>query len=159
MFRRSILSLALALGLACSGSTGMPAVGAGLTDVVSQGLMAQMGGMDSMSSLAHDFLKTSAEDGRLSGLLGDTLSDSGSRDALQSGLSNQLCSMLGGGCAASLTEEQIAAGAQKVNPEQAAALNDNLDRSLSEMSLSSALKDAVSKAIAPKLPGVIGALL
>jgi hypothetical protein len=158
MLRRSLASLGFAVCLACAGSGG-PDVAAGLTSVVSQGLMAQMGGMGSMSSLAGSFLKSSAEDGRLSGLLGDKLSDAGSRDALQLGLSNQLCSMLGGGCAASVSEEQIAAGAEKVTPEQAAALNDNLGRSLGEMNLSSTLKDAVSNAVAPKLPGIIGALL
>jgi hypothetical protein len=158
MVRTPLLALALALNLACSG-TGGSSIGSVVADVAAQNLWGQIGGADATSSLARNYLTSLAEDGRVSGLVGDTLSDSGSRDAIQLKLSDQLCSMLGGGCAPSLTEEQIAKGAERLTPEQTQAVDDNLGRSLSETGLSSTLQDAVSKAIAPKLPGIVGALL
>jgi hypothetical protein len=159
MVPRALSSLAFVIWmcLACSGTGSSMA--SGLADVAAQGLMNQVGGMDSMASLARNFLSYSAEDPRLTSVMGDTLADSGGRDAMQLRLSDQLCSMLGGGCEPAVTDEQIAAGASRLTPEQSAAVNDNLGRSLSELNLSSTVKDAVTKAIAPKLPGVFGALL
>ena len=140
-------SLALSMILGCSGSSGV-------TGMAAQGLMSQMGGTGSMSKLAGSFLQTSAADSRLSGLM-----DAGDVDAMQPKLSNQLCSMLGGGCKAPVSEDQIAKGAQKLTPTQAEAVNDNFSQSLGGMNFSSALQSAVKNAVAPKLPGIIGALL
>jgi hypothetical protein len=141
----SLATLAMLLG--CSGSSGV-------TGMAAQGLMSQMGGMGSMSKLAGSFLQTSAVDSRLSGLM-----DAGDVDAMQPKLSNQLCSMLGGGCDAEVSEDEIAKGAQKLTPAQSEAVTDNFSKSLGGMNISSALQGAVSKAVAPKLPGIIGALL
>jgi hypothetical protein len=138
--------LALLLILGCSTSS--------LTNMAAQSLMGQMGGMGSMSSLAGNVLKSSVGDSRLSGLMGGL-----DMKAVQPTLSNQLCSMLGGGCAAPLSESQIAAGAEKLTPTQADAVKENFGTSLGGMSLSSSLQSAVSSAISPKLPGIIGALL
>jgi hypothetical protein len=146
MLRKSLLFLASSMILACSTST--------VANVAAQGLMGQMGGMGSMSSLAGNFLKSSASDSRLSGLMSP--SDVGT---MQPKLESQLCSMLGGGCAAPLTEDQIQAGASKLTPTQADAVKDNFGSSLGGMNLSSSVQGAVQKAIAPKLPGIIGALL
>jgi hypothetical protein len=143
-----IASLVLWLTLGCSSS------GGGLTGMATQGLMDQLGGMGSMSKLAETFLQTSAADSRLSGLMGQ-----GDVEEMQPKLSNQLCSMLGGGCAAPVSEDQIAKGAQKLTPMQAEAVKENFGSSLGGMNFSSSLQNAVKQAVSPKLPGVIGALL
>lgn len=139
--------LAVSLVLGCSGSGGVAGMAA-------QGLMGQVGGKDSVSKLAGSFLESSAKDSRLSGLL-----SSSKVDAMKPKLSNQLCSMLGGGCTAPVSEGEIAKGAEKLTPTQAGAVKDNFGSSLGGMNLSPALQSAVSKAVAPKLPGIIGALL
>ena len=146
MRRNSLASLASSLALGCSGSSG-------LADVAAQSLMGQMGGMDSMSNLAGSILESSLGDIRLSSLADSNV------EQMTPELSNQLCSMLGGGCAAPLSEEEIAQGAEKLTPAQADAVKQNLGTSLGGMNLSSTLQGAVSKALAPKLPGIIGALL
>ena len=125
-----------------------------LTSMASKSLFNEMGGMDSMSKLSNGLLSSSARDGRLSGLMGKA-----DVAKVQPKLSNQLCSMLGGGCAAPLTEQQIADGAKRVTPEQSKALTENLGSSLGRMDLPSALTDSVKKAVAPKLGGIMGALL
>lgn len=140
-------SLVFSMVLGCSGSGGVAGMAA-------QGLMGQVGGMDSVSKLAGGFLDSSAKDSRLSGLL-----SSSKVDAMKPKLSNQLCSMLGGGCAAPVSEDQIAKGAEKLTPTQTDAVKENFGSSLGGMNLSSTVQSAVSKAVAPKLPGVIGALL
>jgi hypothetical protein len=146
MLRKSLLLLASSAILACSTST--------VANVAAQGLMGQMGGMSSMSSLAKGFLESSASDSRLAGLMSP-----GDVGAMQPKLQDQMCSMLGGGCAAPLSDEQIQAGASKLTPTQADAVKDNFGSSLGGMNLSSSVQSAVSRAIAPKLPGIIGALL
>jgi hypothetical protein len=80
-------------------------------------------------------------------------------DSLTPKLSNQLCSMLGGGCKAPLSESEIASGAKKVTPSQSTALKENFAKSLGGMDLSSSVKGAVSNAVSSKLPGIVGALL
>ena len=145
--RYGFASLALSMILGCSGS-------GGVTGMAAQGLMSQMGGMGSMSKLAGSFLQTSAADSRLSGLM-----DAGDVDAMQPKLSTQLCSMLGGGCKAPVSEDEIAKGAQKLTPAQSDAVKEDFGKSLGGMNFSSALQSAVTSAVAPKLPGIIGALL
>jgi hypothetical protein len=147
MRRHWFALLALSVTLGCSSSGGM-------TGAAAQGLMGQMGGMGSMSSLAGNFLKSSAQDSRLAGLMGGR-----DVDTMQPKLQNQLCSMLGGGCAAPLSEDQISRGAERLTPAQSEAVKENFGDSLGGMNLSSTLQSAVSKAVAPKLPGIIGALL
>ena len=140
MRRYWFVSLAFSMVLGCSSS-------GGVTSMAAQGLMGQVGGMDSVSKLAGGFLDSSAKDSRLSGLLGKS-----DADAMKPKLSNQLCSMLGGGCAAPVSEDQIAKGAEKLTPTQSEAVKDNFGSSLGGMNLSPTLQSAVSKAIAPKLP-------
>jgi hypothetical protein len=146
-FAYGFASLVFSMVLGCSSSGGVAGMAA-------QGLMGQVGGMDSVSKLAGSFLESSAGDSRLSGLLGG-----GKADAMKPKLSNQLCSMLGGGCAAPVSESEIAKGAEKLSPAQADAVKENFGSSLGGTGLSSSLQSAVSKAVAPKLPGIIGALL
>ena len=147
MFRNGFAALAFSLLLGCSSSGSLPSVAA-------QGLMSQVGGMDSVSRLAGSLLGSLQADSRLSALLAGH--DTG---AMQPTLANQLCSMLGGGCAAPLSQEQIATGAKKLTSAQANAVKEKFASSLGALNLSSMLQSAVSNTIAPKLPGIIGALL
>jgi hypothetical protein len=80
-------------------------------------------------------------------------------DAMSPKLTNQLCSMLGGGCAAPLSESQIAQGAARLTPTQADAVKENLGTSLGALNVAPAVAGSISKAVAPKLPGILGALL
>jgi hypothetical protein len=146
-FGFGVASLVFSIVLGCGGSSGVAGMAA-------PGLMGQVGGMDSVSKLAGSFLESSAGDSRLSGLLGG-----GKTDAMKPKLSNQLCSILGGGCEAPVSESEIAKGAEKLTPTQADAVKENFGSSLGGMNLSSSVQSAVSKAVAPKLPGIIGALL
>jgi hypothetical protein len=67
--------------------------------------------------------------------------------------------MLGGGCTAPVSENEVAKGAEKLTPTQTDAVKENFGSSLGGMNLSPTLQSAVSKAITPELPGIIGALL
>jgi len=117
-------------------------------------LLQMMGGMDVVQKLAGSFLKSSMSDPRLSGLLGKA--DAG---ALTPKLTDQMCSMLSGPCKAPLTNEQITAGASKVDSTQTKALGENFSSSLDSVTSNPLIKEGVSKAIAPKLGGIVGALL
>jgi hypothetical protein len=58
-----------------------------------------------------------------------------------------------------VSEDEIAKGAEKLTPAQAEAVQDNFGQSLGGMNFSSALQSAVTQAVSPRLPGIIGALL
>ena len=117
-------------------------------------LFQMMGGMDAVKKLSGEFLQSAAKDPRLSELLGkaDTA-------ALAPKLSDQMCSLLGGGCKAPLTDQQIAAGESKLDANQTKALSDTFSSSLGSVTSNPLAKQGVSKAIAPKLGGIVGALL
>lgn len=117
-------------------------------------LFQMMGGMDTVKKLSGDFLQSAAKDPRLSELLGKA--DAG---ALAPKLSDQMCSLLGGGCKAPLSDQQIAAGASKLDANQTKALSENFSSSLGSVTSNPLAKEGVSKAIAPKLGGIMGALL
>jgi hypothetical protein len=74
-------------------------------------------------------------------------------------LANQMCSILGGGCKAPLTDQQIAAGASKLDASQTKALGDNFSSVLGNVITNPLVKEGVSKAIGPKLGGMIGGLI
>jgi hypothetical protein len=117
-------------------------------------LFQMAGGMDTVTKLASGLLKSSATDPRLAGLLGKV--DTG---AVAPKLADQMCSMLGGGCKAPLTDQQIAAGAGKLDESQTKALGDNFSSTLGSVTSNPLVKEGVSKAIAPKLGGIVGALI
>ena len=117
-------------------------------------LFQMMGGMDTVKKLSGDFLQSAAKDPRLSGLLGKA-----DTSAMAPKLSDQMCSMLGGGCKAPLTSQQIAAGSSKLDANQTKALGDNFSSSLSSVTSNPLAREGVSKAIAPKLGGIVGGLL
>src|SRR4051812_30999869 len=81
------------------------------------GLFQMVGGMDTVSKLAGGLLQSSASDPRLAGVM-----DKVDAGAVSPKLADQMCSMLGGGCKAPLTDQQIAAGASKLDASQAKAL-------------------------------------
>jgi hypothetical protein len=95
-----------------------------------------------------------ATDTRTSKLMANT-----DKSTMTSKLSNQLCALTGGGCAAPLTDAQIAEGAKKVDPAATSAVNDSFSKAMSSLSSSSMVKDTMTKAIGPKLGGIVGALL
>jgi hypothetical protein len=150
MFKRNasvvhaLVALLLAIGLnGCASSTS----GA-------MSIFNQLGGMDTVKSLAGNFLKSASGDSRTSSLFsGKDMS------ALTSKLSDQICSMTGGDCAAPLTKDQVKAGADKVTPSQSSALSDSFKKAVDELKGSPAVKEALNKAVGPSLGGIIGGLL
>ena len=130
-------------------------LGVGQSLAQSIGSMFQMiGGMDTVKKLSTSVLESAAKDPRLAGALGkmDT-------SAATPKLADQMCSMLGGGCKAPLTNAQIAAGSSKLDSSQTKALSEHLGSSLDSVTNNSLVKKGVSKAIAPKLGGIVGALI
>ena len=131
------------------------ALGAG--DVTAQmlGSLFQMaGGTDTLTKLAGSLLKSSATDPRLAGLLGKA-----DMSALSPKLADQMCSMVGGGCKAPLTDDQIKAGESKLDESQSKALSENFTSSLKDITDNPLVKEGLTKAIAPKLGGIVGALV
>ena len=117
-------------------------------------LFQMMGGMDTVGKLSSTLLKSAASDPRLAGVLGKV-----DASAVAPKLADQMCSMLGGGCKAPLTDQQVAAGAGKLNETQTKALGDNFSSSLKTVTDNPLVREGVSKAIAPKLGGIVGALI
>ena len=131
------------------------ALGAGAGLAQTLGSLFQMaGGMDMVNKLSSNVLQSAAKDPRLAGLLGKA-----DTSAVAPKLADQMCSMLGGGCKAPLTDQQIAAGASKLDATQTNALSEHFGSTLNAVTSNPLVKDGVSKAIAPKLGGIVGALL
>jgi hypothetical protein len=70
-----------------------------------------------------------------------------------------MCSMLGGGCKAPLTDKQIADGEKKLDANQKNALTDNFNSSLGSAAGNPLVNQSVKSIVGPKLGGIIGALL
>jgi hypothetical protein len=79
--------------------------------------------------------------------------------ALAPKLADQMCSMLGGKCKAPLTDQQIAAGAQKFDASQTEALGKNFSSALNTVTGNPLVMEGASKVIGPKLGGIVGALI
>ena len=131
----------------------------GIGDSFAQGLslgnMFQMlGGMDTVKKLSTSLLESAAKDPRLAGVLGKV-----SPSAVSPQMADQFCSMLGGKCKAPLTNDQIAAGAKKLDASQTEALGDHFSSALGSVTSNPLVKEGVSQAIAPKLGGIVGALI
>ncbi len=146
MGRQSTVKWLAILGVALAASTG--------TAQTLGNLFQMMGGMDTVQKLSGNFLQSAAKDPRLTELLGKA-----DTSAMAPKLSDQMCSLLGGGCKAPLTDQQIAAGASKLDANQTKALSDNFSSSLGSVASNPLVKEGVSKAIAPKLGGIVGGLL
>jgi hypothetical protein len=131
------------------------ALGVGQSMAQTLGSLFQMaGGMDTVKKLSGNLLQSAAKDPRLSELLGKA-----DMSALSPKLADQMCSMLGGDCKAPLTDQQVAAGSSKLDATQTKALGDNFSSSLDTVTSNPLVKEGLSKAIAPKLGGIVGALL
>ena len=129
----------------------------GVSQISAQGignLFQMMGGMDTVKKLSTSVLESAAKDPRLSGALGkmDT-------NTAVPKLAEQMCSMLGGGCKAPLTNADIKAGSSKLDASQTKALGDHFGSSLDSVTTNSLVKKGVSRAVAPKLGGIVGALI
>jgi hypothetical protein len=140
---RWLMVVAFGVGLSCE------------TTAQTMGSLFQlMGGTETVTKLSSTLLQSAAKDPRLVGVLGklDT-------SAMAPKLADQMCSMLGGGCKAPLTDQQIASGSSKLDASQTKALGDNFSSSLKSVTDNPLVREGVSKAIAPKLGGIVGALI
>ena len=117
-------------------------------------LFQMIGGTDTLTKVASSLLQSSASDPRLAGLLGKA-----DISSLSPKLADQMCSMVGGGCKAPLTDEQIKAGESKVDESQSKALGENFASSLKGVTDNPLVTQGLTKAIAPKLGGIVGALV
>lgn len=115
----------------------------------------QLGGMGNVTKLAGGFVNSSMKDPRLSGLLAGKSVDATASSAK---VSDQLCSMLGGGCKAPLNDDQLKTAAGKLSPEQSKALSDNFSSTLNSLASNPAVRDAVTKSLGSKLGGLGGLL-
>ena len=146
-FGRTVTAVLLALGLAaCSSTTSM-------SSAVSA--FDQLGGMSSVNKLASGLVNSSLKDPRLSGLTAGRNIDATASSAK---VSDQLCAILGGGCKAPLSNDQLSAAANKLSPDQTKALSDNFASTLNSLSSNPAVRDTVTKAIGSKLGGLAGLL-
>ena len=131
------------------------ALGAGQGAAQMLGNLFQMvGGSETLGKLAGSVLQSSASDPRLAGLLGKV-----DVNALTPKLADQMCSMVGGGCKAPLTDEQIKAGESKLDESQTKALGENFTSSLKNVTDNPLVREGLTKAIAPKLGGIVGGLI
>ena len=117
-------------------------------------LFQMIGGTDMLGKLAGSVLQSSASDPRLSGLLANA-----DVKSLTPKLTDQMCSMVGGGCKAPLTDDQIKAGQSKLDESQTKALGENFNASLKSVTDNPLVRDGLTKAIAPKLGGIVGGLI
>jgi hypothetical protein len=146
-FGRTVTAVLLATGLAaCSSTTSM-------SSAVSA--FDQLGGMNSVNKLASGWVNSSLKDPRLSGLTAGRNIDATASSAK---VSDQLCAILGGGCKAPLSNDQLSAAANKLSPDQTKALSDNFASTLNSLSSNPAVRDTVTKAIGSKLGGLAGLL-
>ena len=117
-------------------------------------LYDQLGGAQVVNTVAGNFLQNAAGTGQLSSLLSQV--DLG---AAIPQVSNQLCAMLGGGCKAPFTAEQIAAAGSKLTPQQSTALRNSFSSALDQSGVNAALKAPIDKALGSQLGGIVGSLL
>ena len=115
----------------------------------------QLGGMSTVNTLASGFVNSSLKDPRLSGLTAGRTVDVA---AASTKVSDQLCSILGGGCKAPLTDAQLSSAASKLSPDQTKALSENFSSTLNTLASNPAVREAVTKAVASKLGGLGGLL-
>lgn len=132
---------------ALSGCGGMESMGSAAS------LYQQLGGMETVNKLAGNMLTSSMKDPRLAGLLGNV-----SPSAATPKVANQMCATLGGGCQAPFTDQQVAAGADRLTPEQKTAVSENFGSSLNSVTSNALVREAVSKSIGSKMGGILGAL-
>jgi hypothetical protein len=67
--------------------------------------------------------------------------------------------MLGGGCKAPFTDNQIADGEKRLDDTRKTALTDNFSSSLGSLASNPLVKEGVKSVVGPKVGGIVGALL
>jgi hypothetical protein len=80
-------------------------------------------------------------------------------DTLNSKVSDQFCSAMGGGCKAPLTSAQVTDAAKKVDAPTSSGLNDSLMKALDSVKASSVVKQGVTSLLGPQLGGIVAGLL
>jgi len=116
----------------------------------------QLGGSQNLSSISSGFVNSSLKDPRLSAL---TAGKSIDPTAASGKVSNQLCSMLGGGCKAPMTDSQLSTAASKLTPSQSQAISENFSSSLKSIVSDPKVQQLVTSSLGSKLPGVLGGVL
>jgi hypothetical protein len=151
MKQHVIISCAFALiAMAVSGCTSMGSASSALS------AFEQLGGTGNLTKVASSFLGSTLKDPQLSGLTAGKSIDSA---ATTGKLTNQLCSLLGGGCQAPLTDSQVNAAASKVSPDQSKAISSNFESALKSVVSDPAVQKLVTSTVGSKLSGIVGALL
>jgi hypothetical protein len=117
-------------------------------------LFEQLGGSQSVTKMASGLLSSSAKDPRLSGLLSHV-----DTPAATQKVSDQMCSTLGGGCAAPFTDSQLSTAAHHLTPAQTSAVGENFDSTLKSITSNPEVRSAVTKTLGSKLGGILGAVL
>src|ERR1700752_2171135 len=101
--RKAVLKVAgVLIAASLVGCSSMGSMGSAMS------LFDQLGGMSAVTKLASGMVSSSLSDPRLSGLLAGKSVDT---TAATSKVSNQLCAMLGGGCQAPMTDDQLSSAA------------------------------------------------
>jgi PBP1b-binding outer membrane lipoprotein LpoB len=143
-------SVAALLAAALAACSGMGSATKGLS------AYQQLGGSQSLSSISSGFVNSSLKDPRLSAL---TAGRSIDPTAASSRVSSQLCSMLGGGCKAPMSDSQLSAAASKLTPAQSQAISENFSSSLNSVVGDPKVQQLVTSSLGSKLPGVLGGAL
>jgi truncated hemoglobin YjbI len=117
-------------------------------------LYEQLGGTNAVSKMGSDLLASSMKDPRLSGLLGKV-----NPSTANAKVADQLCAALGGGCKPAFTDEQVAAAADRLNPDQKKALSENFGSALNSATSNPGLRESITKSLGSKMSGIMGALL
>ena len=118
-------------------------------------LFSQVGG-GNVRNMAGDLVNNSLKDPRLASLTGGRNVDAA---ASAGKVSNQLCSLMGGGCRPPLSNTELAEGASRVTPEQSRAISEHFDSSLTHASPDPAVRDRIRQAVGDKVPSVLGGIL
>jgi hypothetical protein len=150
MRKLAIATLGIAMSLTQGTWSQIPSLG-------SLGSAFQMlGGSQSVTSLSSGLVSSALQDPRLASLVKGKNVDP---TATSGKMSDQLCAMLGGGCKAPLTNSQVASAASKLTPTQSKAITDNFQSVLSKVASDPLVREAVTKAVGNKIPGVLAGLL
>jgi hypothetical protein len=156
MKRQLVLAFAAAVvGLGLAGWSSPGSIGS-LLSMPSASLFKQLGGMQTIFSLASRFVRSSMKDPSLAGL---TAGKSVNPAATTGHVATQLCAMLGGGCAPPLNNAQVASASSKLSPRQATAISAHFRSSLRRLVSNPLVRAAVMRVLGPKIPGVLSGFL
>jgi hypothetical protein len=118
------------------------------------GLLDQLGGSSTLKALTDSFVNNAASDPRSGKLLSGA-----NLGSLKTKVSDQFCSMLGGGCKAPLNTAQITEAGRNVDAPTSAGLKDSLMKALDSVTASAPVKDGVTSLLGPQLGGIVAGLL